>query len=101
MVEETTKSVKTGRRTTKALSFNVGMPRDTASSYNALKLNPETKLQETGYTHGSGGNSNSHSLIYTSSAGEIQEPSRDTIALADKEQISSSRYASDFVTKAK
>ncbi|GJR25420.1 tRNA(adenine(34)) deaminase, chloroplastic [Tanacetum coccineum] len=101
MVEETMESVKTGRRTTKASSFNVGMPREASSSYKALKLNPEPKLQETGYTHGGGGNSSSLSVVSTSSAGEIQEPSRDTIASADQEQISSSRYVSEFVTKAK
>ncbi|GJS65321.1 hypothetical protein Tco_0679885 [Tanacetum coccineum] len=86
-------SVKTSRRTTKASSFNVGMPREAASSYEALKFSPKTKLQETGYTHGSGGNSSSHSVVSTSSAGEIQEPSRDTIASADQEHISSSCYS--------
>ncbi|PWA50925.1 CMP/dCMP deaminase, zinc-binding [Artemisia annua] len=100
MGEGTNESLKTGRKTTKSSSFNVGMPREGSSSYKALKLNPEPKLQETGYTRG-GGNSSSLSVVSTSSAGEIQEPSRDTIVSADQEQISSSRYVSEFVTKAK
>ncbi|KAI3719935.1 hypothetical protein L6452_20841 [Arctium lappa] len=47
------KVATTGRRTTKASSFHVGMPKEASSSYKALKLNPEPNLQETG-AHGAG-----------------------------------------------
>ncbi|XP_076914933.1 uncharacterized protein LOC143574102 isoform X2 [Bidens hawaiensis] len=66
-------STKSGRKTTKASSFNVGMPREAPSSNKALKLNPETSFQETG----------AH------------------IASADEQQKSAGQIVGEFVEKAK
>ncbi|XP_076911215.1 uncharacterized protein LOC143569116 [Bidens hawaiensis] len=68
-----TESTKPGRKTTKASSFNVGMPREAPSSYKALKLNPETSFQETGAR----------------------------IASADEQQKSAGQIVGEFVEKAK
>lgn len=85
MVEETTKeSGKTGRKTTKASSFHVGMP-SSSSSYKALKLIPEP-------------NSSSSLPIAISSSSAGGE---DAIASADHQQKSSGHFVGDFVEKAK
>lgn len=85
-----TKSVKTGRRTTKASSFNVGMTKQETSTYKALKLNPEPRLQET------------RELPEQSSGVQRSEIyNEDAIASADEQQKSSSRYVGEFVKKAK
>ncbi|KAF5762157.1 putative tRNA(adenine(34)) deaminase [Helianthus annuus] len=68
-----TETMKTGRKTTKASSFHVGMPKESSSSYKALKLNPESSFQETG-TH---------------------------IASADEQQKSAGQFVGEFVEKAK
>ncbi|KVH97518.1 tRNA(adenine(34)) deaminase, chloroplastic [Cynara cardunculus var. scolymus] len=60
--ENVTSSTRTGRRTTKASSFHVGMPKETSSTYKALKLNPEPNLQETG-AHGAGKSSSEISKL--------------------------------------
>ncbi|KAI7754342.1 hypothetical protein M8C21_006030 [Ambrosia artemisiifolia] len=68
-----TETTKTGRKTTKASSFHVGMPKETSSSYKALRLNPESSFQETG-TH---------------------------IASADEQHKSAGQFVGEFVEKAK
>ncbi|KAJ0683299.1 putative tRNA(adenine(34)) deaminase [Helianthus annuus] len=73
MVAGPTETMKTGRKTTKASSFHVGMPKESSSSYKALKLNPESSFQETG-TH---------------------------IASADEQQKSAGQFVGEFVEKAK
>ncbi|GKD84202.1 tRNA(adenine(34)) deaminase, chloroplastic [Tanacetum coccineum] len=106
MVGGTMESIRTGRRTTKASSFNVGMPREPVSSYKAMRLIPEPKPQESGAR--GDGKSGSLSIVSGSSgssAGKIQESltfisDEDAIASADQQQISSSHYVSDFVDKA-
>ncbi|XP_071735676.1 uncharacterized protein [Rutidosis leptorrhynchoides] len=78
--EGPTKSVTTGRKTTKALSFTAGMPKAAASTYKAMKLNPEPNLQQTG-------------------AGEIIH--EDAIVSAEKQHKSSRHYMGEFIEKAK
>ncbi|KAF5819686.1 putative tRNA(adenine(34)) deaminase [Helianthus annuus] len=73
MVAGPTETMKTGRKTTKASSFHVGMPKESSSSYKALKLNPHSSFQETG-TH---------------------------IASADEQQKSAGQFVGEFVEKAK
>ncbi|KAK9051141.1 hypothetical protein SSX86_027767 [Deinandra increscens subsp. villosa] len=73
MVVGPTETMKTGRKTTKASSFHVGMPKEASSSYKALKLNPESSFQETG-VH---------------------------IASADEQQKSAGQFVEEFVEKAK
>ncbi|KAD4983001.1 hypothetical protein E3N88_19672 [Mikania micrantha] len=68
-----TESVKTGRRTTKASSFHVGIPKESSSSYKALKLNPEYTYKESG----------AH------------------IASADEQHKSAGQFVGEFVEKAK
>ncbi|KAI3744274.1 hypothetical protein L1987_57351 [Smallanthus sonchifolius] len=68
-----TESMKTGRKTTKASSFHVGMPKEASGSYKALKLNPESSFQETG----------AH------------------ITSADEQQKSAGQIVGEFVEKAK
>ncbi|KAI3796219.1 hypothetical protein L1987_38885 [Smallanthus sonchifolius] len=73
MVTGPTESTKTGRKTSKASSFHVGMPKESSSSYKALKLNPESSFQETG----------AH------------------ITSADEQQKSAGQIVGEFVEKAK
>ncbi|KAL7603130.1 hypothetical protein Lser_V15G15176 [Lactuca serriola] len=91
LMEGTSESMKTGKKTTKASSFNIGM--ESSTTYKALKLNPETEtnLQE------SGAQLSQH--IET-----INESSRihqsDVIASADEEHKSSSHFLGEFVKNA-
>nr|XP_043623864.1 tRNA(adenine(34)) deaminase, chloroplastic [Erigeron canadensis] len=109
--EAPTKSMKTRRRTIKASSFNVGMPKEATNSYKALRLNPEPSSQEPSARLT--GKSGSFPIATTSTAGEYQERPESSrvrqseishescISSADEQQKSSSHFVGEFVEKAR
>ncbi|KAI3763922.1 hypothetical protein L2E82_13920 [Cichorium intybus] len=105
-VEGTTELMKTGRKTTKASSFHVGMPKEASSNYKALKLNPETNLQESG-AQLQGHSSEQFETINESSRSRIQQSeilrediNSDVIDSANQEHKSSSDFVGEFVKNA-
>ncbi|KAJ9563728.1 hypothetical protein OSB04_008888 [Centaurea solstitialis] len=100
--------VTTSRRTTKASSFHVGMPKEASSTYKALKLIPEPKSQETGADGASKSgsriskpaheHSSQHFETITDEGGVSHE---DVIYSADQQQRSSSHFVGEFVKEAK
>ncbi|CAH1416841.1 unnamed protein product [Lactuca virosa] len=91
LMEGTSESMKTGKKTTKASSFNIGM--ESSTTYKALKLNPETEinLQE------SGAQLSEHFETINESSRIHQS---DVIASADEEHKSSSHFLGEFVKNA-
>ncbi|KAL4586540.1 hypothetical protein LXL04_011176 [Taraxacum kok-saghyz] len=104
-LELVTESKKTGRKTTKASSFNIGG--ESSSTYKALKLNPEHNLQESrGQLH-VGQPSQHIETIQESSRIQQSEISgvdldihSELIASADEEHKSSTQFLGEFVDNA-